>query len=175
MHVSIVLWLLLAIVFFWAYGLNSRLGRMRTRCLDAMGSLEKHMRQYVVLLQDHVKTNEDELPPRWQRVMDMLTTLEAELKDVRQASLSGVSLGRLWRAFEGLQTAWTSLIKAPIDVAGLVVSDQLREHWDATTFKVMSARSGLNGLLVKYNEAVLQVPARWMARLLGHAPVGHIE
>ncbi len=175
MHVSIVMWLLLAIIFFWVYGVNSRLGRMRARCLDAMGSLEKHMRQYAVLLQDHVKSNDDELPPRWQRVMDMLGTLEAELKDARQLSLSGVSLGRVWRSFEGLQTAWTSLVRAPIDVAGWVVSDQLRENWDATTFKVLSARSGLNGLLAKYNEAVSQIPARWLSRLLGHAKVGQIE
>ena len=174
MSASIVLWLVLAIVFFWVYGLNSRLGRMRARSLDAMGSLEKHMRQYSTLLQTHINMADEDLPGRWQRVVDLLQTLEAELKDVRSVPLSDAGLGRLWRSFEGLQTAWTSLVKAPIDVAGLVVSDRLREDWDATTFKVLSARSGVNGILEKYNEAVLQVPARWVARLLGHAPVGQM-
>lgn len=175
MSASIVLWLVLAIVIFWAYGLNSRLGRMRVRSIDAMGSLEKHMRQYSVLIHGHVKTSEEDLPVRWQRVIDLLQTLESELKDMKSVPLSGTNLAHLWRSFEALQTAWTSLVKAPIDVAGIVVSDSLREDWEATTFKVLSARSGVNGILEKYNEAVMQIPARWLARLLGHVPVGQLQ
>jgi hypothetical protein len=175
MNGSILLWLLFAVVFFWAYGLNNRLGRMRARSLDALDSLEKHMRQYAGLVQSYVACGQDELPVRWQRLMDALNTLDAELKDVRTTPLSGTGLGRLWRAFEALQAAWTSLVKAPIDVAGVVVSDALRTDWDATTFKVLSTRGGVNGILSKYNEAVGQVPARWMARLLGYVPVGQIE
>ena len=172
---SIVLWLLLVTIFFWVYGLNNGLGRMRSRSLDALGSLQKHMRQYAILLKVYIPVPEAELPPRWQRLMDMLQTLEAELKDAGVAPLSGLGLGRLWRSFEGLQSSWVSLVRAPIDVAGLVVSDQLREEWEASTFKVMSARSGVNGILSKYNEAVSQVPARWIARLLGFAPAGLLE
>ena len=175
MNGSILLWLLLAIVFFWVYGLNNRLGRMRARSMDALGSLEKHLRHYAVLVQGAISVEEDALPPRWLRLLDMLKALEAELKDVRTTPLSGVGLARLWRAFEALQTAWTSLVKAPIDVAGFVVSDTLRAEWDATTLKVLSARGGVNGILSKYNEAVTQTPARWLARLLGYVPVGLLE
>jgi len=175
MNASILLWLLLAVVFFWVYGLNNRLGRMRARSLDALDSLEKHMRQYRVLLHNYLAPDQDELPARWQRLVDALNTLDAELKDVRATPLSGTGLGRLWRAFEALQAAWISLVKAPIDVAGVVVSDALRTEWEASTFKVLSARGGVNGILSKYNEAVGQVPARWLARLLGYVPVGQIE
>ena len=175
MNGSILLWLLLVILFFWVYGLNNRLGRIRARSLDALGSLEKHLRQYGGLVHGCIGTQEEELPARWIRLVDMLHVMDAELKDVRCAPLTGAALGRLWRSFEALQTAWNSLVKAPIDVAGIVVSDALRTEWEATTFKVLSTRNGVNGILVKYNEAVRQVPARWVARLLGYVPVGQIE
>ena len=60
---SIVLWLLLVTIFFWVYGLNNRLGRMRSRSLDALGSLQKHMRQYAILLKVYIPGPEAELPP----------------------------------------------------------------------------------------------------------------
>jgi LemA protein len=172
MLLYMLMWLLLAIVFFWVYGLLNRLARIRHRGLDALGSLDKHMRQYHELLQSQLSSPLEDWPPRWQRVMDMLRLLEGELDDVRATPLSDHGLGRLWRQYGVLQTAWTSLVKAPIDVAGIVVSDDLRERWDAITFKVMSARGGVNGIFGQYNEAVTQRPARWLARLLGYRPVG---
>jgi LemA protein len=172
MPLYLFLWFVLAIVFFWAYGLLNRLARIRNRGLGALGSLDQAMRQYQVLVQAHLGETSEDLPPRWQRLMDMLHLLEGELNDVRSTPLTDHGLGRLWRQYEAMQTAWTSLVRAPIDVAGMVVPDSLRENWDAVTLKVMSARGGVNGILGQYNEAVTQRPARWLARLLGYRPVG---
>lgn len=175
MSVTIVVWLLLALVFFWIYGLNSRLVRMRSRAQDAMGSMEKHMRHYATLVVPHTQGKE-ELSPRWQRLMDMLETLDAELKDARNLPLTDVTLRRLWRAYENVQAAWSSLLKSRTSIGanGIPLPDNVRTEWDENTFRVLSARSGVNGILTNYNEALQQVPACWVARLLGHGRLGQL-
>jgi len=50
---SLILWMTLALSIFWGVGLYNRLMRMRARGLGALGSVEKHVRQYAELVQEH--------------------------------------------------------------------------------------------------------------------------
>jgi hypothetical protein len=49
----------------------------------------------------------------------------------------------------------------------------MQEAWNAANIKVQSASGGYNQIITRYNEAIQQYPARWVATLMGFQPAGH--
>ncbi|APW41526.1 hypothetical protein [Rhodoferax saidenbachensis] len=183
MNGSLLLWLLLALAIFWGVGVHNRLMRIRARGLDAFGSVEKHMRQYGELVRGHLAASEeadpadgestaDYLPEDWVRLLAALDVLEQALKDARVIPLAVPALGRLATSFDKLQQAWEQLRSAPADLAGATVPEALQSQWDAVTLRVQTARGGMNQILVKYNEARVQFPARLVVDVMGFQVAG---
>ena len=176
---SVLLWILLALAIFWGVGVYNRLMRMRARGLAALGSVEKHMKQYGELVSAHLAVPgvatapvAEHLPPEWAQMLTLLHTLDHALKDAKSTPLSPEPLAFVSEAFDAVQNAWLNLREVPADLVGPAVPAAMQLQWDAATVKVQTARGGLNQILTKYNEAIVQFPARLIVGILGFKPTG---
>ncbi len=178
---SLLLWGLLALGVFWSVGLYNRLMRLRARGLNALGSVEKHMRVYAELVRhdlaggveiDVVKAATESPSDDWSGLLSALRVFEEALKDTPKGALRNEALAHLGRSFDAVQAAWRGLIEIPPDLAGPVVPATMRTQWDTVTQRVETARGGFNQILIQYNEALSQFPARLVAGLMGFEPGG---
>lgn len=176
---SLIVWIVLALLVFWAVGLYNRLMRIRARGLSALGSVEKHMRVYADLVREdlaqgaavhlHTPTG-DKSPDDWAELLFALQTFEDALKETGASALRNEAPARLGQSFDAVQTAWRRLNEAPPDLAGPLVPATMRTQWDAVTQRVETARGGFNQILNHYNEALAQFPARLVAGAMGFKP-----
>lgn len=183
MSVSLLLWMTLALSLFWGVGVYNRLMRMRARGVGALGSVEKHMRQFGELVREHVSefgagAASGLVPPAeqategWEQLLAAWQTLDQTLKEAKATPLASEPLARLGQAFEVLQRAWLFLRAVPVDLAGPVVPEAMQREWAAVTVRAEAARNGLNQILTKYNEALEQFPARLIVGAMGLKPAG---
>lgn len=183
---SLLVWAVLAVTMFWSVGVYNRLMRMRARGGSALGSVDKHMKQFSELVHAHLialgapqnAANADigaaYSSTEWGQLLDCLTVLDSALKDVRGAPLLKQPLIRLSLAYAALQQAWSGLSNWAPNSAAPMVPDNMRSQWDAITAKVQTARGGLNQILFKYDEAIDQFPARLVAGVMRFEPAGQL-
>jgi LemA protein len=180
---SLLLWTLLALLLFWGVGLYNRLMRMRARGFSAFGSVEKHLREYVDLvtgqmhkfqnrLDDVTYVRSGKLQPEWEAVLSALAVLDHALKGARATPLAIEPMAGLTQATAALRQVWDSLQAVPADLAGPVLPHDMHVDWDAVTHRVENSRNGYNQILIQYNEALAQFPARWIVGLMGFRPGG---
>ena len=178
MSSSLLLWTALALLLFWGVGLYNRLMRMRARGLSAFGSVEKHLREYAELTRDqthrfHRGLDEEPLlrssepMAAWSSVLSSLQMLDHALKDARTTPFGMDQLVVLAHAMAAVRDSWDAMRAVPADLAGPVVPNDLQVQWDVIARRVETSRNGYNQILLKYNEALEQFPARLIAGLMG--------
>jgi LemA protein len=185
MNGSLLLWMTLSMLFFWGVGLYNRLMRMHSRAFGALGSFEKHLCEYVDLSRELMATAHDEAvdqtPAQRQESARCFALLLAEvkgldlaLKEARKKPLTIESMAGLQQAIITLQQAWEGLLTLPVDFAhaGTAVPKDMQVRWNATTHRVETSRNGYNQILLKYNAALAQFPARLIVGLMGVKPGG---
>jgi LemA protein len=182
MNGSLLLWTVLAVLLFWGVGLYNRLMRMRARGFSAFGSVEKHLREYADLAQGQLQrfqSGQDgfpdvpgDVPPEWRSVLCAIEALDDALKAARANPLAIEPLAGLKQAMAVLLHVWASLQAVPADLAGPVLPHDIQAQWDAIAHRVETSRNGYNQIVVKYNEALVQFPARLVIGLMGFKPGG---
>ena len=174
MSSSLILWLSLALLTFWCVGLYNRLMRMRARGLSALGSVDKHVRQYADVVHEYGLDGDaaDRSLGLWKQLLGDLKGLDLALKAAKATPLAPDGLGQLRQAIDTLQSTWRQLHEMPADLAGAVVPAPMQARWEAITQRVESARSGFNQILVKYNDSLEQFPARLVIAIMGFKPSG---
>jgi len=173
--VSLLLWFALALTVFWAFGVYSRLNRLRTRGLEALVATETHLNQCADLLsvyasKDHCQQSEgiDGSPER-ALLVAQLQALTVRIVDARSAALNPQTLMGVNHAFEDYQRAWARSQDAP---AVLAQPGALQSQLEAASESLHAAHRRFNYILWRYNEAVSQFPARLIARVLGFKQTG---
>lgn len=185
MSASLLLWLLCAITVFWAVGVYNRLMRLRARGWDALGSVDKYMTQLLelacrrfgvadVVAARAASRQEESIPPEWAALVDRLVVLDEALRKVRAQPLQPDAMLALASAADGLQLEWQRLNDGPLDLAGAAVPEDMRETWNAIAEKCRSARNGLNQILINYDAAIVQFPARLLAGFMGFESAGRL-
>ncbi len=180
---SLLLWMTLAVLLFWGVGLYNRLTRMRARAFGALGSVEKHLREYTELTREvpmnarsasgyQPLVQRDGAIPHWAMLLAELDALELALKDVRQKPLDIEPMARLQQSMSTLQRIWGGWLTLPGDLAGPAVPDELQARWTAITHRVETSRNGYNQIVLQYNESLAQFPARLIVGLMGVRPGG---
>lgn len=183
MNTSLLLWVALAVSFFWSVGLYNRLMRMRARGLSALGSVEKHMRLYAALVREQVTlrgpggthsqlASSKNVRNEWDALLSSLQIFEQTLNDDGVVKLTHEPLARLVAAFDGVQVAWRHLATVPPDLAGPLIPAELHAQWEAVALRVETARGGFNQILTHYNAALEQFPARLVVGWMGFKPGG---
>jgi len=172
---ALLFWLLPALTVFWCVGLYNRLMRLRARALDALGSLEKHLRTYLSLLDAQFPEEEGSyIPLDWARLVATAKLLDAQCKAARLAPLQEGPLQALAATVDAVALAWQQLRSQPADLAGPVMPEAMQKLWDEAELKVRTARGGFNQIVLRYNEALQQIPARLVVRVMGFRPAGKL-
>ena len=171
---SLLLWLTLAMLVFWAVGLYNRLMRMRARAFGAMGSVEKHLREYIELTLELTVNAQGESVSQGNLLPAELEILDRALKDARQKPLAIEPMARLQQAVTALQRGWEGLLALPVDLAGPAIPEHMQARWSAIAHQVETSRNDYNQILHEYNESVTQFPARLIVGLLGVKPGGRL-
>jgi LemA protein len=175
MSASVLIWLLTALLLFWCVGLYNRLMRMRARGLDALGSVEKHLRSYIGLIQAQFPDEEGSfIPLEWAALVGSVKVLDAQCNAARGASLQQGPLQTLGRTLDAIEAAWQPLREQPADLAGPAMPEAMQKLWDEAAFKARAARGGFNQIVERYNEALHQFPARLVAGMMGFKDAGRL-
>ena len=179
---SLMWWMMLALLLFWGVGLYNRLMRMRARGLSALGSVEKHLREYPLLTGDQsqkfhrvgsdVPFAQVDSTADWESVTIAVQALDHALKVARAEPLAIEPLTKLRQAINALQQVWDGLQALPSDLAGPAVPNDMRMQWEFVAKRVETSRIGYNQIMLKYNEALAQFPACWIVGLMGFKPGG---
>ena len=167
---SFLLWGLLALTVFWCVGLYNRLMRIRARGLDALGSVEKHIKAYGTCIQQYLAGTG--APLAWAQLQIAVESLEAACKAARNTPLAIGPMEALTQSLDALTQKWEALCNAPADLAGAAVPGNLVAEWEEATHRVQSARGGYNQIVARYNEAIGQFPARIIVGTMGFKPAG---
>lgn len=173
---SLLLWLVLALLLFWGVGLYNRLMRLRARGLEVLGVVEKHAGTCVSLVKQYVATPDDQgqilVAAPWADVHAAALRLELVLAQPRPLPLQPKAVAAISKAWAAMHGAWLEASEGPTDLAGPVMPSEMREAWAAASLKVHSAGGGFNQIIARYNEAIQQYPARWVATLMGFHAAG---
>ncbi len=176
MDISLLLWLILALLLFWGVGLYNRLMRLRARGLEVLGVVEKHAGTCVGLVKQYVGRPDDQgqvqVAAQWADVHAASLRLELTLANPRPAPLQPNAVAAVSKAWAAMQAAWLAATEGPTDLAGPVMPPEMQEAWAAASLKVQSASGGFNQIIARYNEAIHQYPARWVAPLMGFHAAG---
>lgn len=184
MSVSIYWWLAVAVLVFWCVGVYNRLMRMRARGFAAYGSLEKHLKTLDTLLHtqlhagdmrgDGASLQAESPPADWESLIQCVKDLDAACKAARSAPLQPPALAQLGQAMDVVYREWQRISNEPADLAGSPVPDEMRAEWDDASLRAQAARVALNEILVRYNEAMSEFPARLIVGILGFKPAGNL-
>lgn len=172
MDLSLLLWLVLAVLLFWGVGLYNRLMRLRARSLEVLGVVEKHASACVVLVKQYVSASgggdgSAAVGSLWGGLNAAASHLEQWLEQPRSMPLQPEAVQSLSAAWAAMHAAWLEACEGPTDLAGPVMPPDMQEAWSAASLKVQSASGGYNQIVARYNEAIQQYPARWVAGLMG--------
>lgn len=168
MSASVLIGLLLATTVFWCVGLYNRLMRMRARGLDALGSVEKHLKSYTSLINVQFPDEEGSfIPLEWAGLVSSVKALESQCKAARAASLQPGPLQALAQTVDAIETEWMQLREQPADLAGPTMPEAMQKLWDEAALKVRTARGGFNQIVARYNEALGQFPASLVVKMMG--------
>jgi LemA protein len=180
---SLLLWLTLAMLVFWAVGLYNRLMRMRARAFSAFGSVEKHLREYVELTREltmnaqresgyQTLVQRQESIPHLALLLAELELLELALRDARLKPLAIEPIAGVQQAIDALKQVWQGLLTLPGDLAGPALPEDMQARWNAISHRVETSRNGYNQILLNYNEALAQFPASLIVGFMGVKPSG---
>jgi LemA protein len=176
MSASVLFGLLVAITVFWCVGLYNRLMRMRARGLDALGSVEKHLRSYTSLInvQFPDEAGAAAIPLEWAGIVEAVRNLEPQCRAARAAPLQAVPLEVLAQSVDAIEAQWAQLRARPADLAGPAMPEAMHKLWEEAATRVRSARGGFNQIVERYNEALDQFPASLVVKTMGFKVAGKL-
>lgn len=172
---SITVWVLLALMLFWAVGAYQRLLRLRVQTQEAFAPLGAAFGQLVVLVQDSFShTVDPQAPSAHAGLVGATLQFELSLTAARSKPMDRLVMQALDTAYEALSTCWVRVQQEPPDLAGAIVPDDLQQQWVQLTLQVDSARFEFNQRVLDYNRAIEQFPAYLLARMLRLQPAQSI-
>lgn len=175
MSASVLIGLLIATTVFWCVGLYNRLMRMRARGLDALGSVEKHLRGYTSLINVQFPDEEGSyIPLEWASIVSSVKSLEAQCRAARAAPLQAAPLQALAQSVDAIEAQWAQLRERPADLAGPAMPEAMQKLWEEAAMRVRSARGGFNQIVERYNEALDQFPASLVVKAMGFKVAGKL-
>jgi LemA protein len=175
MSASFLFGLLAATTVFWCVGLYNRLMRMRARALDALGSVEKHLKNYSSLINVQFPDEEGSfIPLEWAGLVSSVKALDLQFRAARAAPLQTGPLQTLAQTVDAIEAEWNILREQPADLAGPTMPEAMQRLWDEAAIKVRTARGGFNQIVERYNQALNQFPASLAVKSMGFKVAGKL-
>jgi LemA protein len=176
-------WLLPALLVFWAVGAYNRLVRLRAGVRQGYASLDAELVRQAELLQSALPPSEpggvtqagelhDSVALAWRSLQSALAQFSAVLSATRHRALDANATASLFTARGVLLHAWQRVLLEGHDLAGAPVPDALQARWDDLAREERTATGVFNDAVVRYNSAIRQFPALFLAGLFGMRPAG---
>ncbi len=190
MAMTVLWWLLPAVLVFWAVGAYNRLTRLRGEALRSYGALHAVMVRQSELLQSALPADPAQAPQgpptmagelmdatalAWRGLRAGLLQFNALLVATRNRALEPEALAALATARGVLATAWNRVQNDGHDLAGAPVPYAVISRWDDLMRDAEAARSQFNESVQTYNAAVRQFPAVLLAVCVGLRPARTLD
>jgi len=168
---SVAVWIIPAVLLFWAVGAYKRLVRLRSQAIAAFVPLDGQFAHYVALVQtSFASIHHDDGPAARAGLVGAALQLESSMKVARAQPLDVPVMRALETAHEALSASWARLRNEPPDLAGGPLPEALQLQWEHIALDAATARAEFNRRVQDYNAAVRQFPAGLLARLFGFTP-----
>ena len=171
---SLIWWLLPAVVVFWAVGAYNRLVRLRGLALQAFDALHMALVRQSELLQSALPAEAQPEPPEgdaWRTLRAALVQFNALLVATRTRGLDPDAIGALVAARTVLGEAWS---RASAQSPG-TAADAVSVRWDELVREAGTAIAQFDTSVARYNEAVRGFPAVILAWLFALRPARPFE
>ena len=174
-------------VFFlcWCLGAYNRLRRLRRQALNSVQKLFSQLAEFRPLFDRRVQNQKDApenerrqgLPASddagWSALVAAAGQLDIALQSASHTTLDSTAIRNTSQALEVLQRSWAAACEAPQDLAGEALPPELLTQWGVLIHRMLAARSAANQHLAAYNQALAQVPVRWLAPVIPFAAVAY--
>ncbi|MDF1485917.1 LemA family protein [Ramlibacter sp. H39-3-26] len=169
MSSSLVSWLVIAMLVFWAIGAYNRLMRLRSAALQAFGTLDAQLVRLMALLGecDTLAPEGEDVPRALQALVTLraaATQFSAGLAVVRAQPLQADSVAALAAAHNALREAWGALHQVATGSAWFAA---MPPRWEQHMLYAEQATLQFSGAVSAYNGAIAQFPAMVLAWLFG--------
>jgi len=178
------LWIVAALLLFWAIGAYNRLTRLRARVRQAFAALDEQLLRQIVWVQSclpesmrGVQTSpielQDEVTAAWVRLLGASDQFAAALARARAEAVVSVSaMAGLVLAHEALRTAWAGALAQAVPADAVPSAERLQSRWLRLLHQSLPLRTAFNEAVQAHNRAIAQFPAALVARLSGFRPAG---
>lgn len=176
---SVIVWLALAVLVFWAMGAYNRLVRLRSQGLLAFTALAGELHHYVQLVKSNApdaveppvaESGLDDDGGAWAALAGAAEQLATALKVAHGQPFNSATTKTLRTTLDSLSQAWARLQGGPADPAVPVLPQALLLQWAQVSLQADRARNEFNQRVVNYNEAIRQFPALLLAWVVGFKP-----
>jgi LemA protein len=172
---SVTIWVLGAVLLFWAVGAYQRLARLRAHAVAAFMPLHAQFGHYVALVKNNFsKINIEYAPSAQAGLVGAALQFESSMAVARAYPLDVLVMRALETAHEALFTSWARVRSEPPDLAGDPLPEALQQQWTHIGLDVGIARTEFNQRVQDYNLAIQQFPARFLAWLFRLRPAHRI-
>ncbi len=179
-NISLMVWVAFALMLAWAVGAYSRLNRLRDQMVRSRNSMLKYALMYRGLSQQVIATERsavssgdpiNELLPALYVAVD---ALEAPLVMWERDALNRQAAQALGKALDLVQSCIDALVATPDDLAGARWPQDECRQWVELAADIRIRRSRYNVHVAELHEAVEQMPASALARLMGLGAWGEV-
>lgn len=171
---SLLSWLLLAVLVFWAVGAYNRLVRLRAEAVSAFGELHAELLRQVEMAESLLSADaaqQQGVPSSWAALQGAAAQLRAALGTARQRPLEAERLEALDTAQAVLAAAWERAERADAhDMAGPRLPESLSAVRGQGVIQCIACAERFSRAVTAYNQAIRQFPALLLAWLFGFRP-----
>lgn len=163
-NLSLWIWVLVAVAVAWSVGAYSRLLRLRDGAVRARASLIKHLLRYHAQISAIISTQSAlDLADAMQTIAMLAAQWERDVRNGAVPTGLGMAIDEVWQRIGRVRVQ-------PDDLAGAPIPPDLLAAWDELGIDVTARRTRYNVHVAELNEAVTQLPTRFLARLTGMTP-----
>lgn len=172
MTVSLLVWLLAAVLLFWSVGAYNRLVRLRAEVNAAFAALDAPLLQQAQLAASLAPVEAPlEQAPFLRAIQGASSQLMLSLAAVRARPLAGDDVAALAVAWQAMNQAWERAEREDAhDLAGPQLPDGIIHSHLALGQQAEVAAVVFSAAVDRYNLAIAQFPASLLASLFGFQP-----
>jgi len=178
------IWLIAALLLFWAAGAYNRLVRLRSRANAAFAALDEQLVRQFVWVQGCLPESmrggghtspadlQDSVTAAWARLHAASEQFAAALAKARGHVSDTAIMAGLVLSHEAMRRAWNAALTGAVGADAVPSAERLQMRWLRLLHQAQPLRAAFNDAAQTYNNAVSQFPASMLARLLGFRPIG---
>lgn len=177
MNPSWLLWLLPALLLFWALGAHNRLVRLRSEAIASFAKVDAEFTRQVAFVANSLPAADQaeqtpEMAALWKAMHAAATQLSVALTATRPRPLDAAATASLAAASDAVRSCWSRVQGDAHDLAGSAVPESLSSVWLHLESQSQHARARFNDAVGRYNAAIAQFPALLLAGTFGFRQAG---